>query len=64
MHVGPYDTIKVGYETVPAWLAAHDLPVTGPPREVYLSEPDTPPEQVKTIIEFPVADVAVPVATG
>jgi effector-binding domain-containing protein len=64
LHVGPYDTVGAAYDTMGAWLAAHGLVALGPPREVYLSEPDTPPEQVKTIIEFPVADVPAPVAAG
>ncbi len=60
MHVGPYDTVGVAYDTITAWIAAHDLVVAGPPREVYLSPPETPPDQVRTIVEFPVAPVAVP----
>jgi effector-binding domain-containing protein len=64
LHVGPYDTVAAAYDTLAAWLRAHDLTVTGPPREVYLSEGDTPPEQVKTIIEFPVADAVEPLTAG
>lgn len=64
MHVGPYDTLGDTYATLTTWLGAHGLAVVGPPREVYLSEPDTPPEQVRTIIEFPVADVPSPVIAG
>lgn len=64
LHVGPYDTVGAAYDTLTAWLGSHDLVASGPPREVYLSPGDTPPEQVKTIIEFPVADVAMPVTAG
>jgi effector-binding domain-containing protein len=64
LHVGPYDTIGAAYATLTAWLGAHDLVVMGPPREVYLSDGSTPPEQIRTIIEFPVAEVAAPVAAG
>jgi AraC family transcriptional regulator len=62
VHVGPYDTLGTAYDTLTTWIGGHDLVVAGPPREVYLSEPDTPPEQVKTIVEFPVTEVATPIA--
>ncbi len=58
LHVGPYDTLEVAYDTLAAWIAAHDLAIAGPPREVYLSEPETLPEQIRTIVEFPVDEVA------
>jgi effector-binding domain-containing protein len=61
VHVGPYDTVEAAYDTLTAWIGAHDLAIAGPPREVYLSEPETPPEQVRTIVEFPVVEVAAPV---
>jgi effector-binding domain-containing protein len=54
LHVGPYDTIGAAYDSLTAWIGAHDLAIAGPPREVYLSEPGTPPEQIRTILEFPV----------
>jgi effector-binding domain-containing protein len=60
LHVGPYSTVKDGYDTMMAWLVGHDASVIGPPREVYLSEGDTPPDKVQTIIEFPVAEAALP----
>jgi effector-binding domain-containing protein len=64
LHVGPYDTVGAAYETLMAWLGAHELAVIGPPREVYLSDGDTPPEQIRTIVEFPVAGVAAPAGTA
>ena len=64
LHVGPYDSVATAYGTMTTWLSAHHLVVLGPPREVYLSEAGTPPEQVKTIIEFPVADAAISVTPG
>jgi effector-binding domain-containing protein len=64
LHVGPYDTLGAAYEKLTTWLGTHDLVVMGPPREVYLSEPDTPPDQVRTIIEFPVADATAGIAAG
>ncbi len=64
MHVGPYDTVGSTYDTLTEWIGAHDLAVSGPPREVYLSEPGTPPEETRTIVEFPVTEVRAPVAAG
>ena len=60
LHTGPYDTLGAAYETLTTWLGEHDVTIVGPPREVYLSEGDTPPEDVRTIIELPVADVGAP----
>ena len=54
LHVGPYDTVASAYDTLTGWIADHDLAVAGAPREVYLSPPETPPAQIRTIIEFPV----------
>jgi len=58
LHVGPYDTVASAYDDLVAWIGAQDLAVGGPPREVYLSPPETPPAQIRTIVEFPVARVA------
>jgi AraC family transcriptional regulator len=64
LHVGPYDTLGAAYGRMTAGLGAHQLANAGPPREVYLSEPGTPPEELMTIIEFPVIEVASPVVAG
>jgi effector-binding domain-containing protein len=64
LHVGPYDTVGAAYDTLTEWIGGHDLAVAGPPREVYLSEPDTPPDETRTIVEFPVSEVGAPVATS
>ena len=64
VHVGPYDTLRVAYDTITAWIGAHGLAVAGPPREVYLSEPETPPEAIRTIVEFPVVEAAAPAVAG
>jgi effector-binding domain-containing protein len=58
LHVGPYDTIGAAYQALTEWVGTHGLTVAGPPREVYLSEPSTPPDQTRTIIEFPVTEAA------
>ena len=61
LHAGPYDTLGTAHEALMAWICAHDLAPAGPPREVYLSEPATPPEQIRTIIELPVVEATAPV---
>jgi effector-binding domain-containing protein len=64
LHVGPYDTIGAAYEALGAWIPENGYVVAGPPREVYLSEPETPPEQIRTIVEFPVVEAVTPAATS
>jgi effector-binding domain-containing protein len=64
LHVGPYDTIGTAYAEIMAWPGEHGYAIAGPPREVYLSDPETPPEQIRTIVELPVVEVAAPVAAG
>jgi effector-binding domain-containing protein len=64
VHVGPYDSVGAGYDAITAWIAAKGFATAGPPREVYLSDPSTPPDQIRTIIEFPVAAVPLPVTAG
>jgi effector-binding domain-containing protein len=44
------------------WIGTHDLSVAGPPREVYLSPPDTPPDKIRTIVELHVTRVAAPLS--
>jgi effector-binding domain-containing protein len=54
LHIGPYDTLGRAYEAVKTYIGEHDLKPTAPPREFYLSPPDVPPEQVQTLVEFPI----------
>lgn len=61
IHVGPYDTLGATYAALGEWIAGHGLVAAGPPREVYLSPAMVLPEEVRTVVEFPVARVAVPV---
>ncbi len=55
VHEGPYSTLGQTYDRLGAWIPANGYAVAGPPREVYLSEPSPPPEQTRTVVEFPVA---------
>jgi effector-binding domain-containing protein len=55
-HRGPYDGLGAAYEATQGWIREHGLRPTGPPRERYLNGPDeTPPEELETQIEIPVA---------
>jgi effector-binding domain-containing protein len=54
LHVGPYDSIGQVYDDLDAWFRDHGYAKAGPPREVYLSEPSTAPELIRTVVEFPV----------
>ena len=62
-HVGPYDKLAAAYAEIEGFIRTHELDVAGPPRETYLSEPDTPPSQTVTRIEFPVSRVPMIVPT-
>jgi effector-binding domain-containing protein len=54
MHFGPYETLGEAYTAINEFLNEHGHVASGPPREIYYSEPDVPPEQVQTLIEQPI----------
>ena len=56
VHRGPYDEIGPAYTTVVGWIQEHGHEVAGPPREIYLSDPqETPdPADYVTEIQFPI----------
>jgi effector-binding domain-containing protein len=64
IHVGPYTELGAAYSEVEGFIRTHQLDVAGPPREIYLSEPDVPSRETRTRIEFPVKRVPVAVGTG
>ena len=55
MHRGPYDTLEQTYEALFAYLKDNGLELTGPTREVYLTDPSQVerPEDNLTRILFP-----------
>jgi effector-binding domain-containing protein len=53
-HVGPYETLAAAYEEIDHFVKENGLVRNGPPREIYLSEPEVPPEQIQTLIEQPI----------
>jgi len=55
LHIGPYETLGEAYLQVEAYIGEHGLQKAGPPREFYCSEPDVPPTETRTLIEWPVS---------
>ena len=55
VHRGPYEELEGVYAALTRWAGEHRLVFMGPPREFYLSEPDTPPAEIQTVVEWPVA---------
>ena len=54
LHVGPYDTLGEAYAQIETYVAEHGLAKAGPPREFCYSEPEVPPAETRTLIEWPV----------
>ena len=54
-HRGPYAEIAPAYHTLTGWISEHGHEIAGPPREIYLNDPQTvPPEELLTRVEFPI----------
>ncbi|MEV4888649.1 GyrI-like domain-containing protein [Nonomuraea sp. NPDC055795] len=54
-HTGPYDQISLTAHAVLAWCAERGHPLTGPIREVYVSDPaTTPPDRLLTHLMIPI----------
>lgn len=54
VHRGPYEEIGPTYDALAEWAEGNGLAITGPPEEVYFSDPSTPPEECVTEVRFPV----------
>jgi effector-binding domain-containing protein len=56
IHHGPYSEVGPAYEALNGWIRDHYLVIDGPPREVYLADPEETPDpaDLATEIEFPV----------
>ena len=55
MHKGPFEEIGTIYEGMARWIAENGYEISGPPEEVYLTDPaETPPDQSLTELRFPV----------
>ena len=56
VHRGPYQDISTAHETLTRWIAEHGHHIAGPPREIYLNDPQTvPPDQLLTRVDFPIS---------
>jgi effector-binding domain-containing protein len=55
---GPYDTLGLGYEELTQFAKANGYEPSGIVYEWYFSDPDTPPQDTKTDIVFPVTRVS------
>jgi len=62
-HSGPYEALAYACSALRGWIVANGFEEAGAPREVYLSPLDTPASEIRAIIEWPVAKIAVG-ATG
>lgn len=58
VHRGPYDALGSVYEELTKWTEDNGYTMIGPPREVYLTGPDTPQSETLTEIQFPIQRVA------
>ncbi len=53
MHIGPYDTLVHAYEALTQYVKTSGYEATGVAYEFYFSGPETPPEEIRTQIVFP-----------
>jgi effector-binding domain-containing protein len=53
-HRGPYEEVGKFYEALSHWIDDNGYVAAGPPEEVYLSEPNTPPADILTEVRVPV----------
>ncbi len=55
VHRGPYQEIGPAYHTITGWISEHGHEIAGPPREIYLNDPQSVPESdLLTRVEFPI----------
>jgi effector-binding domain-containing protein len=53
LNIGPYDKMEPFYDTLKKWVQTQGEEVTDVAFEWYFSPPDTPPQDVKTEVWFP-----------
>ncbi len=56
-HIGPYDQIGSAYDALTTWIKERGYQPAGPVYEIYYSEPETPPEEIRTQVIFPVKPI-------
>jgi len=54
LHTGPYSKIEPAYNALSQWMKENGYEATGVAYEMYLDDPaETPPQELKTQILFP-----------
>ena len=56
-HIGQYDKCALAYDALMHWIKDHGYEATGVAYEVYFSPPETPPQEIRTQIIFPLKPV-------
>lgn len=57
VHQGRYEEIAPAYHTLAGWISEHGRATAGPPREIYLNDPQmVQPDELLTRVEFPVRE--------
>jgi effector-binding domain-containing protein len=48
--------VGAAYEALTAWIAEHGRAIDGPPREIYLTDPDETPNPADNVteVQFPI----------
>jgi effector-binding domain-containing protein len=64
LHRGPYATLTSAYTALGDWTKDHGYRFAGPPRELYMSEPDVPQDEIETVVEWPVVLADAPVGAA
>ena len=55
LHIGPYEKLEGTYRSLMEWVDKNGYLTVGPPEELYFNDPGkTPPEELRTEIQFPV----------
>lgn len=55
IHHGPYAEIAPAYQNLTEWISERGHEIAGPPREIYLNDPQiVPPAELLTRIAFPI----------
>ncbi|CAN5921014.1 hypothetical protein BH23ACT10_BH23ACT10_12900 [soil metagenome] len=55
VHHGPYDELAPAYHTLTGWIQEHGHQTAGPPREIYLNDPQTvQPDELLTEVQWPI----------
>jgi AraC family transcriptional regulator len=51
VHAGPYETLAETYQAIETWLSGTGRAASGPPWEIYLTDPSVEPEPAKWLTE-------------